>query len=158
LTPEQHNKYLGISHLVYGGLFCFLMLGMLGFMAVMFRAIPNGPNGPPAFFFTFMFVFLGFFYGAITVPSFIAGYGLLKRKKWAKTASIIAGVLSGMSFPMGTAVCVYTFWFLFSEPGKTLYDKPAYALPAARQEWTAEGTRAQKEPQYVPPTTPPNWR
>ena len=158
LTPEQHNKYLGISHLVYGGLFFLLMLGMLTFMAVMFAAMPNGPNGPPAFFFTFMFVFLGLFYGAMTVPSFIAGYGLLKRKKWAKTASIIAGVLSGMSFPMGTAVCVYTFWFLFSEPGKTLYDKPAYALPAARQEWTAEGTPAQKETQYVPPTTPPNWR
>jgi len=158
LTPEQHNKYLGISHLVYGGLFFLLMLGMLGFMAVVVLSIPNGPNGPPAFFFALMFVFLGLFYGAMTVPSFFAGYGLLKRKKWAKTASIIAGVLSGMSFPMGTAVCVYTFWFLFSEPGKILYDKPAYALPAAHQEWTAEGTRVQREPQYVPPTTPPNWR
>lgn len=158
MTPEQHNKYLGISHLVYGGLFFLLMLGMLGFIAVMFAAMPSGPNGPPAAFFAFMWVFFGLIYGAMTVPSLIAGYGLLKRKKWAKTAAIIGGVLSGMSFPMGTAVCVYTFWFLFSEPGKILYDKAAFALPPARQGWTAEGTRAQKETEYVPPSAPPNWR
>jgi len=158
LTPEQHNKYLGISHLVYGSLFLLLMLGMMVFMSVMFAAMPSGPNGPPAFFFAFIWLFFGLIYGAMTIPSLIAGYGLLKRKKWAKTAAIIAGVLSGMSFPMGTAVCVYTFWFLFSEPGKILYDKPAYALPPARQEWTPEGARAQKETQYVPPPTPPNWR
>ena len=159
MTPEQHNKYLGISHLAYGSLFLLLMLGMLGFMFVMMRlvAIPNDPNAPPAAFFAFIWVFMALIYGAMTVPSVIAGYGLLKRKKWAKTAAIIAGVLSGMSFPMGTAVCVYTFWFLFSEPGKILYDKPVNALPPARQEWT-ETTGAQKETQYVPPVTPPDWR
>ena len=39
-----------------------------------------------------------------------------------------------MSFPIGTAVCAYTFWFLFSEPGKSLYDRPRYALPPALSE------------------------
>jgi hypothetical protein len=133
LTPEQHNKYLGISHLVYGGLFFLLMLGMLGFISVMFAAIPSGPNGPPAFFFGFMWVFLGLFYGAMTVPSLIAGYGLLKRKKWAKTASIIAGVMSGMSFPMGTRYASIPFGSFSANRGKySMTNQPMRFRPLAR--------------------------
>jgi hypothetical protein len=94
----------------------------------------------------------------MTIPSLIAGYGLWKKKKWAKTASIIAGVLAAMSFPVGTAVCVYTFWFLFSNPGKVLYDKPVYSLPQGQQVWGAQEIGSQRENQYVPPKSPPDWR
>jgi len=158
LTPEQHNKYLATSHLVYGGLFLLLAVVMLMFFTAMMGMASGGRNGPPFFLFLFVWLFMGVIYGAMTVPSLIAGYGLLKRKKWAKTASIIAGVLAAMSFPVGTAVCVYTFWFLFSEPGKVLYDKPVYALPSGSQAWAAQVTTPQRENQYVPPQSPPDWR
>jgi hypothetical protein len=158
LTPEEHNKYLGISHLVYGGLFLLFAFLMLLFFTGMISMMPGGSEGPPMFFFVFMWLFFAVIYGAMTVPSLIAGYGLLKRKKWAKTASIIAGVLAAMSFPIGTAVCVYTFWFLFSEPGKVLYDKPAYSLLPERQASAARGATPQRENEYVPPQSPPDWR
>ena len=142
MTPEQHNKYLGISHLIYGGVFGLMMIAMVAFFAFMIVATSSERPGeaPPAAFFLLMMTFMLVFYSALIIPSFIAGYALLKRKHWAKTASIVAGVLSGMSFPLGTAVCIYTFWFLFSEPGKILYDRPPLPLP----------------PQ--PPATPPDWR
>ena len=143
MTPEEHNKYLGISHLVHGGLFLLLMLGMLAFMTTIFLSVP-GNQGPPAGFMVFMWVFIGGFYGLMTVPSLVAGYGLLKRRSWARIAAIIGAVTAAMSFPIGTAVCVYTFWFLFSEPGKFLYDRPRSALPPPPANW--------------PPPTLPDWR
>jgi hypothetical protein len=118
----------------------------------------SGAGDPPAFFLVLIWGFFTVFYGVMMTPSFVAGYGLLKRKKWAKTASIVAGVFAGMSFPLGTAVCIYTFWFLFSEPGKVLYDRPAYALPPPPPRWGLETSSSRRQPQYAPPATPPDWR
>jgi len=158
LTPEEHNKYLGWSHIIYGSLFLGFMLLMVGFMFAMWGLTAADPNGPPGFMFGLMGLMFGAIYGAMTVPSFVAGYALLKRKSWAKTAAIIGGVLAAMSFPIGTAVCVYTFWFLFSDPGKFLYDRPPYALSPGTQAWTANTVNRPREHQYLPPQTPPDWR
>ena len=160
MTPEQHNKYLGAAHLIHGGLFLLMVIGILGMMTAMFFFTPSGPGNapPPAAFIGVMWVFMGAFYGLMLLPSFIAGYALLKRKRWAKVAAIIGGVTAAMSFPIGTAVCAYTFWFLFSEPGKFLYDRPQAALPPQSLNWQAAASHSQREPQYVPPTTPPDWR
>lgn len=155
MTPEQHNKYLSWAHLGYAGFSVFFMLLMMGFMFAMIR---SDPNPPPAGFMVFMMLFFTVIFSIMIIPSIIAGFALRKRKRWAKVASIIAGVMAAMQAPFGTAVCVYTFWFLFSEPGKTLYDNPPRMLPEARQaSWPVNKTAA-KEEQYVPPPAPPDWR
>ncbi len=106
-----------------------------------------------------MLLFFGVMFSAMIIPSIVAGFALRKRKRYAKIASIIAGVMAAMQAPFGTAVCVYTFWFLFSEPGKSLYDNPQRMLPEARQApWPVNKTAAKKEEQYVPPPSPPDWR
>jgi len=155
-TPEQHNKNLGIAHLAHGGIFMLLMLVMMTFMTVMFSMAP-APAGPPPAFIVVMWIFMGAFYGLMTLPSIVAGYALLKRKPWARTAAIVGGVTAAMSFPTGTAVCVYTFWFLFSEPGKLLYDRPQYSLPPLPG-GLPTSVQQQRESQYLPPPTPPDWR
>jgi len=158
VTPEQHNKYLAYSHLGYGGLMFLIMSAFLTMFGVMMLGIPgNVPNGPPAAFMFIFWLFMAAMYALMIIPSFIAGFGLLKGKRWARTASIIAGVVAAMQFPIGTAVCVYTFWFLFSEPGKTIFDRRQLSLPSAQQSWAAS-TEREKEAQYVPPSTPPDWR
>jgi hypothetical protein len=156
MTPEQHNKYLALSHIVYGSFFILMMIAMMAFFGYMMTIGSQGPadGQPPAFFFVFIFGFMGVIYGAMVLPSFIAGYALLKRKSWAKIAAIVAGVMSGMSFPMGTAVCIYTFWFLFSEPGKVLYDQPAHALPPPPPTFANQQLIGRREQQYQPP----DWR
>ena len=160
MTPEEHNKFLGWSHIIYGSLFLGFMLLMVGFMFAMGRVVAADPQGggPPAFMFGMMGLMFAVIYGAMTVPSFVAGYALLKHKSWAKTAAIIGGVLAAMSFPIGTAVCVYTFWFLFSDPGKLLYDRSSYALPPGRQAWASDPLNQPRERQYAPPQSPPDWR
>ncbi|HEY6118317.1 MAG TPA: hypothetical protein VIV66_00075 [Pyrinomonadaceae bacterium] len=159
MTPEQHNKYVGIAHLVYGGFYLlFSSLFMLLFLTMFVSSMPNGNEGAGLPFIVVFWLFFAFFFLAFTIPSFVAGYGLLRHKRWAKTAAIIGGVLAGMSFPVGTAVCVYTFWFLFSEPGRLLYDRPAFPLPPPPPLWSRTVARSRQEPRYVPPTTPPDWR
>jgi hypothetical protein len=160
MTPEQHNKYLAISHFAYGGIFLLMMIAFMVFFAVIMSSIPDGPRGqggpPPPLFFVFMMGFMFIFYGLMIVPSFVAGYALLKKKSWAKIASIIGGVVAGMNFPLGTAVCVYTLWFLFSEPGKSLYDRPAAsALPPAPPTWARQGLAEQPRDNQF---RPPDWR
>jgi len=157
MTPEQHNKYVGVAHLVYAGLYLlFTLLFMLFFLAVFVSSVPNGNDAGLGFFVVF-WAFFSIFWLAFIVPSFIAGYGLLKHKKWARTAAIIGGVVSAMSFPIGTAVCVYTFWFLFSEPGRVLYDRPAYPLPPPPPLWSRDFSESSQQ-RYIPPSSPPDWR
>ena len=158
-TPEQHNKYLGWAHLAHGGLFLLFVVAMLAFMTVMFRTMPGPPEGPPPAFIGMMWVFMLGFYGLMLVPNLIAGYALLKQKPWAKIAAIIGGVTSAMSFPIGTAVTAYTFWFLFSEPGKSIYDRARHALPPPSATWYSQTVQSEeREKQYVPPSNPPDWR
>lgn len=125
MNTEDHNKTLGILHLVYGSLHVLFMLMMSVFLVpLFFLSPPNGRPGDAAgeAFLTMIFVFIGIFSLLFSIPSFVAGIGMLKRKSWAKIWAMIAGGLAGMSFPIGTALCVYTFWFLFSGGGKELYD------------------------------------
>lgn len=163
MTPEQHNKYLAWSHLGYATiffLFIALFMGFFGF--VFFAAMMAEPNGPPMFLFFLMWLFMAVIYGAMIIPSFIAGYGLLKKKKWAKIWAIISAVVAAMNFPFGTAVCVYTFWFLFSNEGKLMFDQNNYALPPGQQTWANETwnheASRQRDAQYHPPPPPPDWR
>jgi hypothetical protein len=165
MTPEDHNKALGICHLAYGGLSALMVLGVLLFFGAIMFALPGGEAPVGIFMLVLTFILLWSF--ILTLPSFIAGYAILKRKSWAKTASIIAAVLETMSFPLGTAVAIYSFWFMFSDAGRVMYDKNftspqrPYALrdtppqPPSASGWDA---RARQEREYVPPTQPPDWR
>lgn len=166
MTSEEHNKALGICHLVYGGLSTLMMLLMFFFFGAFFLAIPEG--GPPAGVLALILGFLLIYSLIFTLPSFVAGYAMLKHKPWARTASIVAAVLEVMSVPIGTAVGVYSFWFMFSDAGRAMYDKrfvyqqrpyglhDAPPAPSAF-EWNARTSQG-REHQYVPPTQPPDWR
>lgn len=165
MTPEQHNKFLAWSHLGYGLLFfLFMAVFMIFFGVVFLSAMSTGPTPPPAFLFVFVWLFIAAMYAAMTVPSIVAGYGLLKKKKWARTWSIISAVIAAMNFPFGTAVCVYTFWFLFGDQGKIFFDQNNnnYALPPGAQAWANDSwnydANRQREAQHQPPPTPPDWR
>ena len=103
---------------------------------------------------------------AFSLPSLVAGYALLKRKTWARTAAIVAGILATPGFPHGTALGVYTLWFMFDDEGKALYANNAArahgyqsALPGAlvAGEWANAQPQNRREREYVPPPQMPNW-
>jgi hypothetical protein len=167
MTTQEHNRTLGILHLVYGGLHAALVLVISMFFIPVFLGVGRtGGDADVALVMTIFIVAFMLFWLLFSVPSLIAGYGMLKGKSWAKLWAIIAGAIAGMSFPLGTALCVYTFWFLFSGGGKELYEQPAPrygmnqpgALYGAPQPSGWDTRQREREFTYVPPTEPPNWR
>ena len=166
MTTEEHNRAVGIAHLAYGGVTALIMFGMLFFMGAILGLLPEGEL--PFGFMTLMLLFITVWSLLFTLPSLIAGYGVLKHKSWARTASIVAAVVETMSFPFGTAVAVYSFWFMFSDAGRAMYDKNftrphrPYELrdtppsPFA-SDWNARAGQ-ERAREYVPPAQPPDWR
>ena len=170
MTPQEHNKFIGISHLVYGGIQTLLFLGMAFIFAAFYAAAPIPPEDADgmlavgAIVAGFMFMLWLFF----AVPSFIAGYGILKRKPWGRVAGIVASVLAAMNVPHGTALCIYSLWYFFSEQGTNFYKQTAQAdftpqgsyLPNASYTPDASwDTASNRQREYVPPSNqPPDWR
>jgi hypothetical protein len=133
LTADEHNKFVAYAQLGHGTLHVLSLVFVYGLMGLMFAQIFDqaqrmGNDFPPELIGVIL-VFAGIINFVLTIPSFVAGYGLLKRRPWAKIAGIIAGVLAAISFPIGTAVAVYTFWFLFSDAGKSIYDRTITSPP-----------------------------
>lgn len=159
MSTTDHNKILGVIHLAYGAfnvlvmtLLSIFMFGVLGFAA----ARTSGSEAAGMGLFALIMVFVIGLNLLFTVPEFVTGYALLKRKKWAKIAGVISAILESLSFPFGTALCVYTLWFLFSEHGRVIYDQPRGALPPPPVQWA--GATVGRQAEYVPPAGPPDWR
>jgi hypothetical protein len=155
VAAADHNKVIGILHLLYGGFSLLMMIGMSILFGTVFGVAAARDDFPPVAFIILAFFLV--FYVILSLPSFLAGYGLLKRRVWAKVMGIVAAVLAAMSFPFGTALCVYTLWFLFSDQGKALYGKTAPALPPQPPEWN-HGLERDRVPDYLAPRIPPDWR
>ena len=167
MTPQDHNKTLGITHLAYGGFHMLLML-FVSLMFLFILAVPKRGGGGMEVF-TIMMLLVFAFGLLFTLPSLIAGYALLKHKSWARTAAIIAGILATPSFPYGTALGVYTLWFMFGEEGKALYADNARpwassagynALPNSNPAgaWASGEQYKPRERERVQPPQMPNWR
>jgi hypothetical protein len=158
MPKTDHNKIIGIIHIAYGAfgvvvmlLFAIFMVGVFGLVSADRGDVrPLGLMGIVMFFVVALNILLA-------APSFLAGYAMLKRKSWAKGAGVVAAILDGLSFPFGTALCVYTLWFMFSNEGKALYDANVRTLPPPPPNWRV-GQPGQREFEYVPPAVPPNWR
>ncbi len=57
----------------------------------------------------------------VSIPGFIAGLGLFKMKEWARILTLIISVLNLFSFPIGTAVGVYSIWTLSHKDAVPLF-------------------------------------
>lgn len=139
MTAQDHNKILSTLFLtqglmqIFGLIVAALIIGGVGVYVVQ---RPDTPEG------------IGFIVGSIIgvivaavlliLPPLIAALGMFKRKSWAKTAGIVAAIISLLSFPLGTVLGVYGLWFLFSEDAKQFYLTSGGAMsymPPPAQSW-----------------------
>jgi hypothetical protein len=56
-----------------------------------------------------------------TIANFLAGYGLLQYKNWARILAIILAIINLPLFPIGTAVGIYTLVIMFNKETKVLF-------------------------------------
>lgn len=165
MTNEEHNKYLAWAFIGHGSfqlLMTMLVLMVFGYIL----SIPDQPGQrPPVEFLLMIFGFMFVFQMLFVVPSFVAAFALLKRKSWARIASIVAGVVAAMNVPFGTLACVYSLWFFLGENWKEIYpNAPAAGVHPARlltaeQEVRWTGYHTNKNGEIIFHTVePPDWR
>jgi hypothetical protein len=161
MTNEEHNKYVAYSFFGYAGFQLFWLVVMAVIFTLFLGSMP-GPPGQPAFpFLEFMLAFMVIFQLIFTLPSAIAGWAMLKRKRWARIASIIGAVLAAMSVPIGTAAAVYALRFWMGDNWKGLYpgddDDDRHSVrslePGDRTSTTDDFTRSEEWMKQ-----PPDWR
>jgi hypothetical protein len=120
--------------IVLGALFCGLgLMGLIGMTivtviffigsAALGAAAVHEPDVPalltllPSAF--GLFICLAIAIG--TIPSLIAGYGLLMKRPWARIWVLVAAIVNLPSMPFGTGVGVYAIWFFVqNEKGHAL--------------------------------------
>lgn len=131
---QTHVRVLGILHLVFGALGVLTAI----FLSVLFGGITSiiGMNatGDDARIAIPILGGVGALIVLVTVtlsiPSLIAGWGLLSYKPWARILTIILSVLLLMHLPFGTALGFYGFWVLLSREGTDLFQRrPMYDYP-----------------------------
>jgi hypothetical protein len=118
---EVHKRILAILYIISGSL---QILGMLFVTAFISSFIPliMDEAGPDA---QWVFVWLVPFIRIVaivvilffSIPSIIGGVALLNNKSWSLTLLLILGCFKLFSFPIGTAIGIYTI-YVYSENHK----------------------------------------
>ena len=122
---DQHVRILAWLFVVYGAI--LLLIGAMiaffvagGGMISGDRTAMLATGGVGIFILCLLFL--------IAVPNLIAAWGLFRFQPWARILAIILGVLHLFSFPLGTALGVYTLWVLLSAPTQPLFASRATTL------------------------------
>lgn len=58
--------------------------------------------------------------GIVSLPGLIAGWGLYKRRSWARILTIVVSIVALTIVPIGTAVGAYALWVMFNEETKRI--------------------------------------
>jgi len=116
---ESHKKVLGILFVIFASFQLLLMLFLGMFLSTIFtfamsqaepkdvpilELVMNVVRYIPALVIIFM-----------SLPALIAGIGLLAKQKWAMILALIIGCLNIFSFPVGTALGIFTIWVYAEE-------------------------------------------
>ena len=71
---------------------------------------------------------IALFFLCLALPALIAGFGLLARKPWARTLTLVIAVINLFGFPFGTALGAYQLWVLaMNEETVAAYRNPELA-------------------------------
>ena len=106
---ERHIRILGVIYIAFGalGILAALLLfvgftgkGLLSENTETIRIVASASAA------------VAIFLILISTLAIIGGEGLLRRRSWARVLVIVLGCLYLISFPLGTAVGIYTLWAL----------------------------------------------
>jgi hypothetical protein len=120
---RTHVQIVGWLNIVGNGL--FLLLGICGFAFLIgigiFAAADSGDEMVLPILGLTGTVGLALF-AVLGLPGMIAGFGLLKGKKWGQILGIVVGLLSLLNFPVGTAIGAYTLFVLFQNSAHAYFN------------------------------------
>ncbi len=111
---ESHKRILAILFIISGTLEIVTMLFLSAFFSLLMPFIANeaGPDASWVFEFIvpfFQLIVIGVIV-LLSIPSIIGGIALLNKKPWGLTVLLVVGCIGIFSFPIGTALGIYTIW------------------------------------------------
>ncbi|MGH9769455.1 MAG: hypothetical protein ACREAB_18685 [Blastocatellia bacterium] len=106
---ERHIRILGIIYIAFGAL--GILAALLLFVGVTGEGLLS-ENGETILITASAATAVAIFLILISTLAIIGGMGLLQRRSWARMLVIVLGCLYLPSFPLGTAVGIYTLWAL----------------------------------------------
>ena len=113
--------FIGLGILGLIGMLVVLVIFFLGSSILGIAAVQEGEVPLPLVFLPAGFgLFIASIIAVTTLPNFVAGYGLLKRRNWSLIVALIVAILNLPVFPHGTAVAVYAIWVFLQDETRQL--------------------------------------
>jgi hypothetical protein len=117
---EKHVTLVAALNIAFG--FLGLFIAIFLFVAIVGAGIISGE--PEARTITSIVgTALAFFLFITSLPEIIGGFGLLKRKAWARILVLVVACLDLLWIPIGTILGIYELWVLLNEETAKLFAK-----------------------------------
>ena len=111
---EAHKRIVGILYIVSGILQILILLTLSVLVSTLFPVIFDHADVDDQWVLVWIVPFISTIITVIVVlmsiPSIIGGLAVLNHKKWGLTMVLILGCFKLFSFPIGTALGIYTIW------------------------------------------------
>ncbi len=118
---DGHKKVLGILYVVSAVLTITGMILIRAILSIVFSFVLDEANPDDRrvieMILSLMQILPYLIIIFISIPTLIAGIGLLTRQRWALLFALIIGCFKLFSFPIGTAIGVYAIW-IYAEDHK----------------------------------------
>ncbi|MFZ1808727.1 MAG: hypothetical protein WAU36_15965 [Cyclobacteriaceae bacterium] len=111
---ESHKRILSILYIISGAFQMILVFGLSMFISTILAFASHEIDPGKEVIFDFIASIFQFLPAVIiiffSIPAIIAGIGLLYQQSWAMVLALILGCFKLFSFPIGTALGIYTIW------------------------------------------------
>ena len=132
---RDHVKILGILHIVFGALgivgaviVLLIFGGIAGIIGVAGdTSDTDRATGMAVLGGIGLIVFIIIL--VLSIPSLVAGIGLLKYKPWARMLTIVLSALDLLHVPIGTALGIYGLWVLLNQQTEALFRAGPPGMP-----------------------------
>jgi len=119
---DDHVKIIGILWIVLGGLSLFGALFLFGILFGISFIPGMGPVAPGIL--RIVGIGLASLMAVLGLPNIVGGWGLLKRREWARVLVLILAFLSLFNVPFGTALGIYSLIVLFNPEAVKFFQNP----------------------------------
>jgi hypothetical protein len=123
---ERHIRILGVIYIAFGAL--GILAALLLFVGVTGKGLLS-ENRETILITTSAATAMAVLLVLISIFALIGGTGLLRRRSWARVLVIILGCLYLLSFPLGTAVGIYTLWALTRREARAALSTEPFPRP-----------------------------